>query len=317
MSPEGRRPIVPFLMGVLLAAGCTPKAPLPIAPPSRNGARVVDFPLAWSPDGRTIAYSRVIPSKDGPPGVYLLDLQAHRARWAAQANLLSPKRGRFSSDGKLVCCVTGNQVTVIDTERLNSYQPFYTSSLVESADWLENSHVLVYSRRFAPPALPAESTGIHLFDLDSREDRPIFPSGSPAIGGREVTTIPSASQVAYLAGQDLRSVSIPAGAPHVLYTNGTAGALSYLTPYHDPIVGRGGLLFASISGSQASPYFLQARAAEPLPFPPFQAPYCVPSWDGGKMLRQGVDPLDSSVVLFQEFILGPSAGQPRQVTSYR
>lgn len=304
-----------LLLGSL--CGCAPHASQPLAPTTSRSVRSVDFPLAWTPDGRTIAYSRVLPSSDGPPGVYLLDLESRQRRWTAPANILTPKRGRFTSDGMWLCCVIANQITTIHVPSGTALQPFYTSTFVESADWLPQSHVLVYSRRFAVPEYPPDSAGFHTFDIDTRTDRPIHDHAGMPIGGREVTLIPHSTWVAYFVAQDIRRLSLADGNVDTLHTNRNFGVPGYLTSYAFPLTGRGGLLFVLESGSRFAPFLMDANSRELTTFPAFKAPYAIPSPDGTRMLRQGVDYRDSSVVLFVDEINNPTSAPATQVTFFR
>src|SRR5882724_1925112 len=111
---RSRETAVLLLVAGLVSAGCAPRSTAPPVPTAGRSVRTADTPLASSPDHRTIAYSRLIASSDGPPGTYLLDTSTGHAQWVAPANSLWPKRGRFSSDGHFLACVIANQLIVVD-----------------------------------------------------------------------------------------------------------------------------------------------------------------------------------------------------------
>lgn len=98
-----------FLLAVVLVAGCSkdPVRPFP-SPPTVLYPTFDRFPV-WSRDGSSVAYLRLIPSADGPPGIYLI------SKWGGAPRLVTPGfffRPQFSPDDRRLVALSENaQVT--------------------------------------------------------------------------------------------------------------------------------------------------------------------------------------------------------------
>lgn len=145
---------------------------------------VVDDHPAWSPDGRLIAFHRRYPSSYGPPGLYVVSRHGGEPRLLLPGGFFFPREVSFSPDGDRLVCSNGNHLTFVDLTGAVT-RPMYTDNGIAFPDWSPDGRSVVYARRFRSqfPLEPADSAGLHIFDVASALDRPlrhgddVLPSG--------------------------------------------------------------------------------------------------------------------------------------------
>ena len=192
-----------------LLASCNTRV-LPVQPDAResNSARaaapvdggpvvtVIDESVVWSPDGKTIYYHRRRASDSGPAGLYGWSANGHRTSLLVEGNLLAPTHLCVSPDGSKIATEWGNQIFLIDAATGSVTQPFYTHDGAGSPTFDSAGKRLLYARRFGFFGEPLDSSGLHVFDLDTREDSPLR-SGTDGLVGAESCWGPGDSLVSY------------------------------------------------------------------------------------------------------------------------
>lgn len=169
--PSQRSAARPWLvLAVLLGLSSASCARAPTGP-DRNLvfiAAQADFPEAWSHDGRLIAFRRAYASNYGPPGIYLISPEGGSPRWLYPANLFWPARLRFSPDDRTLLAIDAFVLRLIDVETGVAREPMYTNSAVVHAEWTADGRKLLYYRvHYGLPDVPADSSWLHLLDLDA------------------------------------------------------------------------------------------------------------------------------------------------------
>ena len=161
----------------------------------------VDDSPAWSPDGRWIAFHRAVPSQYGPPGLYITSRDNGSPRLLLQGNALFPREVSFSPDGRRLVCNAGNQLVLVDLTTGQATRPMFTDNGAIHPDWSSNGRDILYQRaslrRFPPE--PVDSAGLHIFDIESGVDRPLW-SGFGALPAGPSKWIRNGRAVAVLHG---------------------------------------------------------------------------------------------------------------------
>lgn len=181
-----RHLVVRALAGLLLAllVGCArdPIRPYPGEPTPPHFISVDDAP-EWSHDARTIAYRRRFVSADGPAGLYIIDANGGPPRWLLAGGIFSPDYLRFSPDDRFLACVDNTQLTIIDLGSGAVSRPLYAENGVSEPDWSPDGRRIVYRRWISSGGLPPESLGVHILDLDSGLDSPVYYDNQVQFGG--------------------------------------------------------------------------------------------------------------------------------------
>jgi len=307
---------------VALSLSCSPKATAPtvaLQPPAR---RQIDWPVAWTPDGGGFLFRRLVASKYGPPGLYLLGFGDSEPRYVMPATLLWPKTASFSPDRLRFVVSFGLELQIVDLETNTVTMPFYTPHGADYPAWLKDGRRIVYSRVSSFFQDPPESAGTHVFDLETKLDIPILYQGSP-LGGFGTSVSPATGQIAFahfgpqryhvlLADPELSVISeiVPPPLP---------GAITNTQWEYDSRTGKHQVLFSldpgGLTPSQRT-YAADLLTHNVTLLPEVRPPFDRISPDGSSVLTTGVDPRDSSVVLFIQSIGNPLGQVSRQVTRW-
>ena len=145
----------------------------PVYPPSTSPYRyrTADWPEAWSADGTRIAFRRVLPSRDGPPGIYVVDVRTRSLQYVMPASFFFPSDVDFSPDGQLLAAAAGERLMIADIRSGAVSTVVFTRSNVFEPRWSHSGQLVVYRRHFLAYGQPPDSAGIHIFDMASRTDR--------------------------------------------------------------------------------------------------------------------------------------------------
>ena len=322
-----RNPRCGMVLGVLLglSMGCTkdPARPYP-SPDSFRPLPVDDYP-AWSNDGSSIAYYRFLHSADGPYGIYLV------SRWGGKPRLVATGlfyAFRFSPDDRHlvgVTFVTSMQLAVIDVTTGVITQPFAVSPgrAVGRPGWSPDGKRIVYARGW-DPSEPPDSGGVHIFDLQSGEDRPIGGPGTILIGG-EPMWLPT-GHITLIGNDDVGGERLMVVDPdgrnlRILHTSRGPSIQSHHW-YERRAAGLRGILF---SVNEPAPYggvfITRTDGSAFTRLPRFGPPLL--GWDheafspdGEEIVHHDWDPVDSLDVLFVTRVGDQSRATRRQLTRY-
>jgi dipeptidyl aminopeptidase/acylaminoacyl peptidase len=262
---------------------------------------MADDSPAWSPDGSSIAFHRAIVSTYGPPGVYLLSLRTGAIRLVIPGNYFSPRDLSFSPDGTRLVVVANAQLAIIDVAGGTMTRPLYTESGVWCPNWSPDGTRILYHRRWVPWNYPPDSTGIHILDLTTGEDRAVW-AGQRLLAGWPLRWSPDGRRIAFVddpPGDYVRAVSVftPGDTVVRALMGSTHTDYPWLRWYARPRPHTDALLFTEKDGAWLQTRLIDSRSGEPLPWRLCLGPQDVPSPDGEWMALIRAQPGDSVGVL--------------------
>ena len=287
------------------------------APPMGSGVFKpdVDFSPVWSHDGRFIAYRRAFPSTDGPPGVYIVPSSGGRPRFITRGSFFWPGSLRFSPDDRLLAAISDLQLAIIDVATGAMNIPVYTHNYSAYPDWSPDGRQIVYNRIFwrGVPPEPHDSSGIHLYDLATGQDRPIFSNGQVAFGISSRWS-PDGNHIAFIYDGTPQAIMLmrPDGSDVHQLIQASRTLFNNLTWFRHPLTGAEGLLYMEENGHM---YFVRSDDPSPTRFQLLYA-YQDISPDGTQFTVIGNQPSDSLGVVFTMRVNDFTGGSLRQITSY-
>jgi len=299
--------------------GCAPKPTAPqVQGPARTPPYTSDYPFAWTPDGQSFAFRRVVRSDAGPPGIYLARIGERRPRFLFTANILWPQHGSFSSDGNRLLLSYRLELFVVDIRDGAAWNPFFTGNGADFPAWVRGDTAVFYARVFGSIGQPEDSLGIHVFGLSSRTDR-VLRSEGQVVNGGYICCSQIDGRVAFKnlgpSGHRIL-VGRPDGSGlETLYQGAPLHYVADLQWWVDPVRGRNGVVFSYGTGAGYPPFFFQDVNEAPLkPVPNLIGPFERISPDGKRYLTTGVAPGDSVVTVFIRDMVDPIGRPPVQVT---
>ncbi len=204
-------PRVLCMLGVIVVASTLSCARDPVRPGPGDRVPVLaaaDVSPEWSHDGSRIAYHRRLPSADGPAGLYIISANGGKPRLLAPGQFVSPAYIRFSPDDRFISCVQATQLLIVDVFAGAESRPMYTANGVTHPDWSPDGRSIVYSRWALYPNDPRDSLGLHILDLSSGQDRPVYHEGQVQFG-RFPVWFDAGAKVAFIESVDgLTRVSV-------------------------------------------------------------------------------------------------------------
>jgi len=170
--------------------------------PVSAGTWVVgDDDPVWAPADSAIAFHRDEPSTLGPPGIYVVSLDAQGAPTGTR--LVHPETNgrlshyRWSPDGtRFVALEESYKLGVLDLATDTWHLPIDPHNEIESADWSPDGVFIAYARYLIDESFPPESTGLHVLDLATGVDRAVAP-GTETFGARDIRWSPADSLIAF------------------------------------------------------------------------------------------------------------------------
>jgi len=271
----------------------------------------VDSSPAWSPDGGTIAYRRVYPSADGPPGVYLISRWGGRPRFITGANFIWPSDLRFSPDGKYLAAAIDLQLAIIDLSTGAVRFPFYTDNWVRYPDWSLDGRFIVYSRNVLVSGEPFDSAGIHIYEPRTGRDWPIVHDGSVVLGTKPRWS-PDGQWIAYAEGSAVTVSMVRPDGSSQLTLHTSNDLVDFVRWYARRLTGANGVVFEDYC---CGFYFVDvATGAERLTR--LHGPYDEFSPDGETFVTIGLQLPESLGVIFTQSVDDFSGASRFQVTRY-
>jgi Tol biopolymer transport system component len=315
MFPLARRFLVGALWTTCASVGCakSPTSPTPLQPPQH--AVSIDFPEAWTHDGQYIAFRRVVASRDGPAGIYLVHRLGGHLRYVAPASFYWPQRLSFSADDRFLVGSDNLQLVIIDTYTGQLAHPLFATNGANYPDWAPHGSIIVYSRVLSLPGAPAESSGIHLFNVDTGEDRPLVHqdtvrAGTDPIWSRQGQTIAFVEHTATPPGRRIVVASPDGASLRPVWTPLVTTTFSELAWYSAPLQGTQQLLV----NIGAQTYIIDPATTEVRPFD-FRKWLGIVSPNGTELVRQELDP-DTVGVLFITRMDDYAGASRRQITRW-
>jgi len=219
----------------------------------------VDDSPAWSPDGHRVAYHRRFPSSDGPPGVYVVGFLGGPPAFIVAGDYLGPTDLTFSPDGRTLVASWQGQIVTIDIASGDVVRPFYTDNYAGQPSWSPDGSTIAYSRATLDAGEPADSAGLHTFNLSTGSDQPFHVNGqlvngahsswSPdgrwiAVNGQYPAVSPTLDGILRVAadGSSVEQLAAKQGAGY-LYVDWSQW-------YHNSLTAADGILFRGEAGGQ-------------------------------------------------------------------
>jgi hypothetical protein len=217
------------------------------------------------------------------------------------------------------------QIVLIDFLTGQVVQPFYTDNLADFPDWSPSGNEIAYQRADPAPGEPADSGGVHVYDVNAGIDRPLTVMGS-VFQGYPRAWLPSGeiatNSYDQFQHQRLEIVDPLLGRSRVVYVSRRTNSFWLVTPYSRPSTASRGVLFTD---NDAPPYggvFLIRPDGTGLTRMPRFRPALLGngheafSPDGEEWVHHGFDPVDSLDVLFVSRMGDLGGASTRQLTGY-
>ncbi len=300
-----------------LIGGCArdPIRPYPGEPTPPHLISVDDAP-EWSHDGRTIAYRRRFVSTDGPAGLYIISADGGSPRWLLAGGIFSPDYFRFSPDDRYLACVDNTQLTIVDLASGAVSRPLYAENGVSEPDWSPDGRRIVYRRWISSGDLPPESLGVHILDLDSGLDAPVYYNNQVQFGGYPIWAKDGIFLVTSLDGihYQIRQLATDGSASRLILSG--AGPLGNLRRYVRTARGLDGMTVSGRTDLGTGSFYLNQDGTGLQRQPPTFYSFDAYSPDGALGVGPRLSQADSLTLLFV-FDADDIAGTThRQLTHY-
>jgi len=281
-------------------------------------AAQADFPEAWSHDGRLIAFRRAYASNYGPPGIYLISPEGGSPRWLYPANLFWPARLRFSPDDRTLLAIDAFVLRLIDVETGAAREPMYTNSAVVHAEWTADGRKILYYRvHYGLPDVPADSSWLHLLDLDAGTSTSL-PLDGRLVSLESMRRGPDGriAAIEHLSFSD-RLVLVDVASKHCEIVLDTQTLMQYRNPqwWWRPSLGTADLLFSTGSAGVRG-WSIHPNGAGLRPFPTGWHFTCLMSPSGDVYVRGGTDPTSRVGILDVGSVDDLSGASYRHLTSF-
>jgi hypothetical protein len=171
MSMPPGRLVGAVVATLIVCAGCDKTPTQPTAgtpyPPSTSPYKRFgcDRALDWSLDGRFILFRRVVPSQDGPPGLYIVDVRGGTPRFLTPADYFFPGGVKLSPDGRWISASIGYYLVRIEVATGRMERLLYTKNGVDDTAWSPDGSRIAYSHVFAD-----DSVGINIHSVAEARD---------------------------------------------------------------------------------------------------------------------------------------------------
>jgi tricorn protease-like protein len=136
-------------VGLVACSSCELRGAQPVSKtiPACEGIEFsanLDYDPAWSFDGRWIVYRRVLPSADGPAGLYIVSWLGGQPRFVYPGSFLEPRNPRFSPDGRYLAASTITDIIVIDIESGALIHRVHHDDGLDYPDWSPDGRWVSY-----------------------------------------------------------------------------------------------------------------------------------------------------------------------------
>jgi Tol biopolymer transport system component len=172
--------------------GCSDSPTAPKAPDIIPVRDVIDVFPAWSPDGHTIAYFRVAPSSEGPPGIYAINSDGSGNHLLLESNALLYDL-RFSPGGSALALGRLGDIYIFDIAKSELTPITNMNGDAQSPDWSPDSKSIVYMRPFGMT---------QIVDVQTRVER-VLP-----VAGADPRWSPLGEPIAFWSGEGSASLDI-------------------------------------------------------------------------------------------------------------
>jgi hypothetical protein len=309
--------IVAVLVALTLP-GCA-KDPVRPANPVYFGPRSFDAPRAWSRDGQWIAFSRLIPSSYGPPGIYVVHRTGAIVRcvYHGPIDVFFPSEVSFSPDGRFLSAVDfGRKLMIVNLATLEVRRPLYTQTEIYYTDWSPDGRSILYSQFPAgDPSTTNDSLGLFLFDVATGTRRVL--RWGPLARADYARWSPDGSLIAMseLVGP-IRALSVinADGTGHRIVIPPRSGKLYFDIDWYRRASGGAARIFFT---SESAPYLINPDGTGRTPFWHRQEPgggFLSPT--GVEYVRRAPDPSSHEFVLYVGLIDDVTDVAVRQITRY-
>jgi WD40 repeat protein len=199
-----------------------------------------------------------------PAGIYLVTLGQPGMRRLCPSNEIGPINLSFTPDGAYIIAEYGLQIFVIETATGVFTQPFYTSNWAIHPDAGPTGHQFIYGRATLGYGDPPDSTGIRIFDLDTRRDSVLRDDGLLLQGGSPKWS-PDYSQFAFLqARRSLRLYDPTQSKSRELTHTPDGQTFNSIRWCTHPITGRLGILYTIVNAPFSSHFIDVASGKDEL-----------------------------------------------------
>jgi hypothetical protein len=263
----------------------------------------------------------VVPSRDGPPGIYVVSAGAGSPRFLTPADFFFPKDLAFSPDDRLLVATYGFYLATIDVATGIASRIVYSQNLLSNPAWSHSGRYIAYTFYTRFYSQPPESSGIHLCDLVLGTDRPL--RGADGVcDGIYAQWACGDSAIVYVDGkprpEELVVVNLLNETRRLLLP-GPLSANTHITRVQFwPADAEGEAeLLARVDVPRSSIRWVVLgfpdTTSRSFPFALPSDPEMRLSPDGRRVLCRGFDPQDSVIVLFVRDLAGGPASE-RQLT---